>query len=197
MIALELVGSFKGLIGLTAHLWDKLKFRWISVSSVWEHQEICQYILLNFYLPVCFYAKLGSDAALIAVPDAELTLPLMETEAGSQALVTSGMLNYQNKIWEGGESKQFGFTPEESSIKASQIKWDGKYTHFLFFPEGSSSSLTTWTVARVSSINDCGKMRHKPPWNLLENAMRPFVSQGSPRVNVACRSPCEPARLWQ
>lgn len=62
----------------------------------------------------------------------------METEAGSQALVTIAMLNYQNKNWEGGVNEWFGFIPEESSIKAPQLKWDEKYTHFQFFPEGSS-----------------------------------------------------------
>lgn len=40
-------------------------------------------MLLNFHLPVCSYVKLGSDAAVIVVPDAGLPLPLTETEAGS------------------------------------------------------------------------------------------------------------------
>jgi len=52
------------------------------------------------------------------------------------------MLNYQNKNWE-VKGNWFGFTPAESSTKASEIKWDEKYTHYQFFPEGSSSSLTT------------------------------------------------------
>ena len=82
MIALELVDLFKGLIDLYSYgvNWNSDELQW---SSVWEHQESCQLILLNFHLPVCNYVKLGSDAAVIVIPDAGLPLPLTETEAGS------------------------------------------------------------------------------------------------------------------
>lgn len=75
--------------------------------------------------------------------------------------------------------------PPKHAIK---IKWGDKLIHLRVFPEGSSSGLTISPETSGSFINDCGRIRHKPVWHLSEYSAWAIVPQGSPGLNVTCRT---------